>query len=248
MSINILKEQKVRVKKLAVDLRKKGLSYSEIKKEILSVERSIFLPIATMSLWLKNVKLSTAQTKRLEGKRIDAIKRGGRNKTLETLDKIQKIRKESMDDIKKISKKELWLMGIILYWRERLLNHNDSDLQKGVRFTSSDPSLIKFFMRWLSDIGGLKKEEIGLDIFARKHRYNTKEKLINYWSKAINLPKSYFYDNANIYYQKTYSKKGIRRSSRYSQSGFLRIRVKASSMMARQISGWVYGIKREMGV
>jgi len=45
-------------------------------------------------------------------------------------------------------------MGIILYWR----TSKESDLRKGVHYTSSDPELIKLFLKWLFDIGGLEKE------------------------------------------------------------------------------------------
>ncbi len=77
-------------------------------------------------------------------------------------------------DLKEISKRELWLMGVMLYWRERFLHNNESDLRKGVRFTSSDPNLINFFLRWLQDIGGLQKEELGLDIFIGQNKKNVK--------------------------------------------------------------------------
>ena len=253
MSINLLKQQKSKVKKIAIDLRRQGMSYSEIKNEILKTEPGVNIPIATMSLWLKSIKLSNYKLKRLEEKRIGAIKNSAKNKTVATLKAIEDIKNKSAENIRKISKKEFWLMGIILYWRERFLNHNKSDLQKGVRFTSSDPSLVKFFIKWLDDIGNLKKEEIGYDIFVKKHRHNTKEKVLNYWLNEIGLDKNYFVQNTNIYYMKNYQRKkntkqSTRQSKRNSRFGLFRIRVRASSMMARQISGWVHGIKRELSI
>ena len=67
------------------------------------------------------------------------------------LKEIAEIKKTSAKDIQEITKKELWLMGIVLYWRERLLSGNENDLRKGVKFSSSDPYLIKLFLKWLFD-------------------------------------------------------------------------------------------------
>ncbi|MEK6884288.1 MAG: hypothetical protein AABY22_31950, partial [Nanoarchaeota archaeon] len=63
---------------------------------------------------------------------------------MKTAQKIEEIKNSSAEDLKEISKRELWLMGIMLYWRERFLHGNENDLRKGVRFTSSDPNIIKF--------------------------------------------------------------------------------------------------------
>src|SRR3989338_7253357 len=122
-------------KDFAIELRKGGYSYSEIQKFV-HVQKS------TLSYWFRDLKLSEPQLTRLKKKRIEGAQKGSKAKTLKTFEAIEKIQKSSAKDIGKISKRELWLMGVVLYWRERLLNKNDGDLKKGVRFTSSDPHLI----------------------------------------------------------------------------------------------------------
>src|SRR3989344_5220855 len=149
-------------KDFAIELRKGGYSYSEIQK-FCAVSKS------TLSYWFRNIKLSEPQLVRLKKKRVEAAQRGTKAKILKTLKSIEEIQKNSAKDIGKISKRELWLMGIMLYWRERLLNKNDSDLKKGVRFTSSDPDLITFFLEWLVAVGGIKNEEVSFDVFVRKN-------------------------------------------------------------------------------
>ena len=217
-------------KDFAIELRKGGYSYSEIKK---------FCPVpkSTLSYWFQNIKLSEPQLARLKKKRIEAAQRGSKSKTLKTSKAIEEIQKKSAKDIGKISKKELWLMGTVLYWRERLLNKNDSDLKKGVRFTSSDPHLIKLFLKWLVDIGGIKDEEISFDIFIGKVRNTGKNKqnllneAVDYWADITGFSKT----NFSRYYVLNKSKRSL-----------LRIRVKASSMLARQISGWVMEIIKQL--
>ena len=167
------------------------------------------------------------------------------------------MKNSSAKDIGKISKRELWFMGIVLYWRERFLNGNENDLKKGVRFTSSDPYLVKLFLKWLREVGGITDEEIGFDIFITEDKKDFLDKTIDHWSSVTGFPKSNF---SHIYFQKSSTRnkkeeiksKGEtgrknltgRRNSKRTFFGLLRIRVKASSMLARQIAGWVRGIRQ----
>ncbi|MBI2062680.1 MAG: hypothetical protein HYT61_00325 [Candidatus Yanofskybacteria bacterium] len=221
-------------KNAAIDLRKKGLSYAEIKREIL-------VPKSTLSTWLKKIKLSESQIQKLKNRRLKIARDNSQKKILITSQKIEEIKNSSAKDLKKISKRELWLMGVVLYWRERLLHNNESDLRKGVRFTSSDPSIIKFFLKWLQDIGQLEKEEIGFDIFLINGKVAAEA--IDYWSQITDLPKDYF---PRVYFQKNRRKRTKKKSSKRAHHGLLRVRIKASSMLARQISGWVKSIVDEI--
>ncbi len=110
-------------KDFAIELRKGGYSYSEIQK---------FCPVpkSTLSYWFRDIKLSEPQLARLKKKRIEAAQKGSKAKILKTSKTIEEIQRTSAKDIGKISKRELWLMGVTLYRRERLLNKNDRDLKK----------------------------------------------------------------------------------------------------------------------
>src|SRR3989338_412321 len=142
------------LKNAALGLRKEGLSYAEIKEKV---------PVskATLSKWFREIKLSPVQKSRLKQKRTEGARRASEKKAEQTLKSIQEIKSKSSREIRKISKRELSLMGVILYWK----NGNKNDLKKGVHFTSADPDQIKLFLKWLEEIGGLKNEEIGFDIF-----------------------------------------------------------------------------------
>lgn len=211
-------------KDFAIELRKGGYSYSEIQK---------FCPVpkATLSYWFRGIKLSEPQLLRLEKKKKEGAQKGSKAKILKTYKAIEEIQKTSAKDIGKISKRELWLIGIVLYWKERLLNKNDSDLKKGIRFTSSDPYLIKLFIRWLEDVGGIKREEISFDIFIGKDSQGLLNEAVNYWAEKTDFSKN----NFSRYYVLKSSKRSL-----------LRVRVKSSSMLARQISGWASGIQKTL--
>ena len=234
------KTHKISIKSDVIGLRKKGFSYTEI-------QRYIHLPKSTLSRWLKSVSLSEIQRKKLEVRRRMAGQRGAQNRKLTTAKKIEKIKTTSAQDIKVISKRELWLMGIMLYWRERLLNGNMHDSQRGVRFTSSDPDLIQFFLKWLVAVGGLAIDDIQFDIFVSEERKNLTDPIISYWSEVTQVPRSRF---THVYIQKNHVKNQPdltsvkQRKSKKSRYGFLRIRVAASSLLARQIAGWIAGIQK----
>ncbi len=219
---------------IAVDMRKKGFPYSEIKNRL-------GLPKSTLSFWLKKIKLTEEQKKKINAERLKAIKISSEKRTVRTSRMIEDIRKSSATDIKEVSKKELWLMGVVLYWRERFLNGNESDLRKGVRFTSSDPYLIKLFLKWLQDVGQIKDEEIMFDIFIETGRKDSIGEVAAYWSDVTEFPESSF---TRVYYlrHKTKRKRGGRKIANKTKFGLLRIRVRSSSMLARQIAGWVRGM------
>jgi len=222
-------------KNLAVSLRRGGYSYSEIQK-------FVSVPKATLSYWFKNIKLSEPQLVRLQKKRNEAIQQGAEVRSKRVNEAITKIEKTSAQDIKDISKRELWLMGVMLYWRERV---SDRDVKKGVKFTSSDPYLIRLFLKWLMEVGQLGEADVLCDILIeddKKLPAGRQEKAIQYWSEVTGFPQKIF---TRIYVQKT-KKKRKKRKIKKAEFGLLRIRVKASSMLARQLSGWIKAIQNKI--
>ena len=84
------------IKPMVVKLRKQGFSYSEIRKEI-------YVPKSTLSSWLKKIKLTEAQTRKLKERWLRAARAGSEKKVLNTARAIEEIQNSSAKDIKKIS-------------------------------------------------------------------------------------------------------------------------------------------------
>ena len=218
-----------------MSLRRGGYSYSEIQK-------FVSVPKATLSYWFKDVKLSEPQLVRLQEKRNEAIQQGAQVRSKRVNEAIEKIEKTSSKDIKDIAKRELWLMGIMLYWRERV---SDRDVKKGVKFTSSDPYLIRLFLKWLMDVGQLGEADVLCDILIDlpvRQAGDNQKKAIVHWSEVTGFPQEIF---TRIYVQKA-KKKRKKRQVKKAEFGLLRIRVKASSMLARQLSGWIKAIQNKI--
>ncbi len=222
----------VRYKKgIAIELRKKGLSYSEI-------ETAINIPKSTIAFWIKKIKLTEPQIQKLKNRRIEVARNNSQKRISKIRKEIEEIKLSSAKSINQISKRELWLMGIILYWREKLSDGNEEDLKKGIQFSSSNPQFIKLFLRWLKEVGKIENKEIYFDILMGNSRKEKVPSAVKYWSKITGFSESNF---KHLYYQKTKNRKTQRKVSR-AQFGILRIRVKASSMLARQMFGWIRGI------
>lgn len=223
-------------KQKAIKLRKQGYSYSEILKQV-SVAKS------TLSLWLRSVGLSKKQKQRLTKKKLESALRGAKKKREQRIALINKIYQEAEKDIKKITNKELWLMGIMLYWAEGS-KEKEYHPGSGIKFTNSDYLMIKLFLRWLVEILEIDRERIVFEIYIHANYKYKLNKVINFWSKQLLFPKRYF---SKIYFKK--DKINTRRKNTgKSYYGIITVRIKESSGLHRKIDGWIRGVINHSGV
>lgn len=229
-------QSKILEKNKAIRLRKQGLSYNEILKQI-PVARS------SLSLWLKSVKLTKGQKQRLTEKKLAAIKTGAESCRNKRIYRTQNIKTEAIKEIDRISERELWLSGISLYWGE---GHKEKENRpgSGVKFSNSDPRMIKIFLKWLFDIIHEKRENVYFEIYIHKSYKNRLNQIISYWSGCTGFPRDNF---TRIYFKKNkISTK--RKNIGDSYYGLLRVGVKSSSTLQRKIEGWIDGIYKYCGV
>ncbi len=219
---------KPKLKEKAIKLRKKGFSYSEILKEVLVAK-------STLSLWLRSVGLAKRQKQRLTEKRLKAILKGARKKRNYRVLVTKQIKREAKKEIGRLSKRELWLMGIALYWAEGA-KQRPNDTSAGVFLGNSDPEIIKIFLKWLCEI--VKIDPGDIEIRLHIHETGDELKAKRYWSKITGIPVSKF--------AKTIFKKhNIKTNRKFDNSkyyGLLRVVVKKSTNFNRKISGWIEGI------
>jgi len=179
------------LKEKVINLRKQGLSYSEILKQI---------PVAksTVSLWLRSINLSKKQKQRLtEKKKLSSLRGAQKKKDLRIL-LTKKIYDESKKDIKTISKRDLFILGIALYWAEGS-KEKENHYGSGVRFSNSDPEMIKLFVKWLKDIGNVQRKDIYFDIYLHENSKNNVKNIKKFWSNSTGFPLNYF---SHVYFKK----------------------------------------------
>lgn len=160
-------------KNLALELRSKGLSYSQIKNRI-NVSKS------TLNLWLKNLPLTKEQIALLRDKnpaRIEKFRNTMQAKRIkEELDSFGKIKSEIGD----LTVREKILGGLFLYWGE-----GTKAARGTVALTNTDPDSLKFFVSWLRLLGvRVSQMKVVLHLYSDMNI----EKEMQFWSDYLRIP------------------------------------------------------------
>ncbi len=137
-----------------------------------------------------------------------------------------------------LSKRDLWLFGIGLYLGE------GSKTIECVRFTNSDPKVIKASVVWLKEICGLTERNFKLHI----HTYpdNDFEKNIEYWSRVTGIPKTQV---GKIQIDKRNKRRNIKGKLPH---GTVQVRVFAGGEskfgveLHRRIMGWIEAVSEQI--
>lgn len=228
------KTSKTGLKIKAIELRTRGLSYSEIQK-------SVAVPKSTLSLWLRGVKLSRAHRDRLQEKRLRAGLAAVEERKKEQFRQIFEIKRSAPLEIRQISQRELWLMGLAFYWASGAREKSYTE-GRGVSFASSRAYPIKFFLKWLIDIGKIDRSEIVFDIFINERERRSVARITRHWSNVTKFPQDAF---SRIYFLKHTPKRNARHDQRR-RFGLLRIRVRKSYLLQRQIEEWIRSIAKNL--
>ncbi|MGB8815662.1 MAG: hypothetical protein WCC74_00260 [Minisyncoccia bacterium] len=228
--------RKIELKEKAISLRKSGKTYSEILK-IVPVAKS------TLSEWLRSVGIAKSQKQAFTEKKRLASLSGGRAKREQRIKKYNQIVGEAENEIGKMTKRELWLIGTALYWAEGD-KEKESNHGIGIKFSNSDPRMIILFIKWLMEICKISIEDIVFEIYVHDlYRLET-PRFKDFWSKSTGFSIELF--------NRVYFKKGNIKTNRKNvgnlYNGLLRVRVNRSSSLNRRITGWVKGINKYWGV
>lgn len=162
----------------AIELRKQGKTYSEIKAELL-VSKS------TLSDWLRKYPLTKNQIslleKNIKHKKHVAIEKTRNIKQRKREARITTIYQEQKKYWLTLSKREIELAGIFLYWGE-----GNKRLNGPISLNNTDPQVLKFTLFWLYKGLGIDKSKIKVYL----HLYNDMDvkKEISYWSQELHMP------------------------------------------------------------
>lgn len=210
------------VKEIVVSLRKKGLSYGEIRAKI---------PLAksTISDWCKDIKLTKRQISRLnqikaKGSYAGNLKGSKINQEKRAVE-VRKIKEIAKSEVPLLLNEKLWLAGLMLYWAE---GHKSNH----VGITNSDPNIIEFMMEWFRRYCCVDNSRFKPRL--NLHSGQDEDEIKEFWSNVIKLPKEQF--------GKSYIKKegtGHRKNILY--KGTLQINI-CSSDLLHKILGWIEGV------
>lgn len=178
----MIKKEKEQV--LARHLRKKGKSLQDIANT-LNVSKG------SVSLWVKDVKLTKPQSRFLAYQpfKREAVLKRTKTRLKNEKDKRQIIidsHKESIWGID-VSLDSLLLVGICLYWAEG----RKADSNRIFTFTNSDSDMIRVVMCFLRKICKIPENKIRGHIHLHEHL--SSDMALKYWSEVSGIPASQFY-------------------------------------------------------
>lgn len=229
-SICVRMTSKKELQQKAIALRKEGKTYGEILKSI---------PVAksTLSLWLRDVGLAKKQHQTLTDKKRAAQLRGGLARRTMRIVESEAIFSESEGDIGLLTDRELFLIGVALYWAEgsKAKEYRPS---VGVKFSNSDPYMIQLFLRWLREVFGAKRTDITLTVYLHENHKKRVQEVESYWLEVTGL------DHGSL--SKTVYKKNIprtvRKNTKEAYMGLVSITLQKSVIQNRRIQGWIRGM------
>ncbi len=220
-------------KEQAIELRKKGKSYTQIGK-ILKIPKS------TLSYWLCDIELSKdAQAildKRSYKKSTQALIKRNKEQTVLAEKRAIEIRNNAKKEFGTLVKRKLFLSGVNLYWAEGYKKGAYGSKWKSVDFANSDPEMILLMMKFFLRECRIPIEKIKAQLIA--HENVNIESSVKYWSKLTGIAELNFIKTTLPVARKSFNK----RKNNSLTHGTLHIRINDVRFFYRVI-GWIDGLK-----
>ena len=118
----------------------------------------------------------------------------------------------------------------MLYWAEGS-KQKPTNVSQGVKFSNSDPAMIRLFLRWLAVIAKIPLEDIKCELYI--HRTGDALKAIHYWNKYL-VPLKI----RSVYYKKN-KISTHRKNIGVGYNGLVRLTVRKSTNLNRKITAWI---------
>lgn len=171
---------KSELKQKAIYFRKvEGLSINSICEK-LKVAKS------TISLWVRDIKLSKEQQLALDSRNPAKHAFNGRRVVAEFNKETARNNRQNLQEIgkKESSDFNLHLAGCMLYWAE------GNKRRDSVGFTNTDPNMILLFLRFLKEIYFILDEKIVITCRSHVLSPYSLEECENYWIKILGLSRA----------------------------------------------------------
>ncbi len=223
---------KVVEKAKARTLRRKGISINKIATQ-LGVSKG------SVSLWCDDIVLTSAQKEVLEKSRLKGgyvgRMKGARMNKEKRLKVIIEHNIWAEDEIGKLTKRDLLMLGIGLYWGEGVKGERGSPAS----MVNSDPEVIRVSIKWFKEVFGIKTKDFRPYIYISEVHRQREEKIMDYWVSTLKIPKKQF---LQIIFLKSRPKKKYENYNSY--YGILALRIRRSSTLKYKILGLINACKQ----
>jgi hypothetical protein len=229
----------VRAKRLereqAVDLRKRGLSYSEIQAKV---------PVsqASLSLWLRAVELQPCYRQRLAERKIKGQRLAAQTVHNQRFTRVASTLSQAEQEAKGLldSLDMLWLIGTVLYWAEGT-KVKEWTSHGRVTFTNMDPEMIRLVCAWLLQYCSVGSESLDYALYIHPDANIAEAQL--YWLRHLGIPQI----RLRTYFKRP-NPSPHRKNIGRTYYGTMRITVRSSTILSHRITGWIHAIVRHCGV
>ncbi|WP_338495667.1 hypothetical protein [Streptomyces sp. SJL17-4] len=209
----------------ARELRLQGMTYDQIQVELGCSKSSI-------SLWVRD--LPKPERKRSREEASEIARRGWEPIMRRREEERQAAKRAATEEVGAMSERELFLLGVGLYWAEGTKDKPHARRER-VTFVNSDPGMIQVFTAWL--------DLLGIDPARRKyyvmiHESADAARAEQYWSTLVGVDSSTF----NKTTLKRHNPRTNRKNVNDGYHGCLVIQILGSADLYRRIEGAWCGI------
>lgn len=209
----------------ARELRLQGWTYDQIQVELGCSKSSI-------SLWVRDLPKPERRDP-AEQARLASRKRWEHELAVREEER-QRTKDAALRAIGELSARELFLVGVGLYWAEGSKD-KPYDRRESVTFVNSDPGMIQVYLAWL-DLLGVKRERLRFHVMI--HENADAAGAERYWADLVGADRSMF----NKTTLKKHNPKTVRKNVGDTYRGCLVVKVLKGADLYRRIEGSWYGI------
>lgn len=209
----------------ARELRLAGRTYDQIELD-LGVSRS------SVSLWVRDLP-KPVRTRTPE--EAAEISRRAWEPTLRRREaERQRVKSEASAEIGRLTDRELFLLGVGLYWAEGAKS-KPHQRDESVRFINSDPDMIEVYLAWLALLG-VAPDRLRFSVMI--HESADARAAESFWAELVDVDAASFMKTT----LKRHNPKTVRKNVGADYHGCLTVRVLQGADLYRRIEGWWYGI------
>ncbi|WP_260859822.1 hypothetical protein [Streptomyces cupreus] len=210
----------------ARELRLQGWTYDQIQVELGCSKSSI-------SLWVRD--LPKPERRKRTKEESSAIAKRGWEATLRLREEERQQTKQSAaQEIAQLTDRELFLVGVGLYWAEGSKS-KPYRRQERVTFVNSDPGMITLFLAWLNLLG-VQPERLRFAV--QIHETADVASVEQFWSDHVGVERATFLKTTLKKHNPSTNRKNIDEN----YYGCLRVDVRSGADLYRRIEGWWSGM------
>ncbi|GHE00690.1 hypothetical protein [Streptomyces alanosinicus] len=210
----------------ARELRLQGWTYDQIQVELGCSKSSI-------SLWVRDLPRPERQ-KRTREEASAIAKRGWEAKLLLRDEERQRTKQLAMTEVGQLTERELFLIGVGLYWAEGAKSKPYSRRER-ITFVNSDPNMVTVFLVWLKM---LRVAPETLRFAVQIHETADVPAAEKFWADHVGIERAALLKTT----LKKHNPSTNRKNTKESYYGCLRVDVRDGADLYRRIEGWWYGI------